>query len=101
VVGCAVQHIEIYTDGGCHGNPGPGGWAYVIATDGSRVEGFGGAPQTTNNKMELEAVIQALRVVASDSSAPRVVTVHTDSQYVRNGITTWIKTWMSQPRRNR
>jgi len=90
-----VQNIEVYTDGGCHGNPGPGGWAYVIETDGGRTEGSGGDPQTTNNKMELEAVIQALRKVAQDSSEPRLVTVRTDSQYVRNGITTWIKTWMS------
>lgn len=90
-----MQNIEVYTDGGCHGNPGPGGWAYVIETDGGRTEGSGGDPQTTNNKMELEAVIQALRKVAQDSHEPRLVTVHTDSQYVRNGITTWIKTWMS------
>ena len=90
-----MQNIEVYTDGGCHGNPGPGGWAFVIETDGDRAEGSGGDPQTTNNKMELEAVIQALRKVAQNSREPRLVTVRTDSQYVRNGITTWIKTWMS------
>ena len=94
MVRCAVQQIDVFTDGGCHGNPGPGGWAYVIEADGQRLEASGGEPNTTNNRMELEAVIQALRAVAQRSEAPRLVTVHTDSQYVKNGITTWIRTWM-------
>ena len=89
-----MHHIDVFTDGGCHGNPGPGGWAYVIETDGQRDEASGGEPDTTNNRMELEAVIQALRAVAQRGDEPRTVTVHTDSQYVRNGITTWIRTWM-------
>lgn len=94
MVRCAVQEIDIYTDGGCHGNPGPGAWAYVIETEDGRIEEAGGEPDTTNNKMELEAVIRALRVVADGPRPPRLVTVHTDSQYVKNGITTWIATWM-------
>lgn len=89
-----MQKIDVYTDGGCHGNPGPGAWAYVIESAGERTEGSGGDPYTTNNKMELEAVIQALRTVGDSYGPPRTVTVHTDSQYVRNGITNWIKTWM-------
>lgn len=89
-----MQKIDIYTDGGCHGNPGPGAWAYVIVSEAEREEASGGDRHTTNNKMELEAVIQALRVVAERTRAPRAVTVHTDSQYVKNGITSWIATWM-------
>ncbi len=98
VVGCAVQRIDVYTDGGCHGNPGPGAWAYVVrAVAGSEAtfrEDAGGDPQTTNNRMELEAVIRALRAVAEHFGTQGDVTVHTDSQYVRNGITSWIATWM-------
>ena len=90
-----MTKIDVYTDGGCHGNPGPGGWAYVIRSDEGLVEQSGGDSQTTNNRMELEAVIRALGDVAGrygDTGSD--VTVHTDSQYVRNGITSWIRTWM-------
>jgi ribonuclease HI len=87
-----VQEIVIYTDGGCHGNPGPGGWAYVLVTGNERIERSGAAPGTTNNRMELRAVIEALQTVAEFTGDGRV-TVHTDSQYVKNGITDWIHTW--------
>jgi ribonuclease HI len=88
------KEIEIYTDGGCWGNPGPGGWAYRIHLDGETLEGNGGDAATTNNRMELTAVIEALRLVRKDESlAKRPVVVHTDSQYVKNGISSWIETW--------
>jgi ribonuclease HI len=84
-----VSDVEIYTDGACKGNPGPGGWgAWLRAGDHER-ELWGGAAHTTNNRMELTAVIEALAVL----NRPSRVTLHTDSQYVRNGITTWIHDW--------
>ena len=84
----------MYTDGGCHGNPGPGAWAYVIRINGDITEGSGSDRETTNNRMELEAVIRALGVVVDRHGSQTDVTVHTDSQYVRNGIMSWIATWM-------
>jgi ribonuclease HI len=81
--------IVAYTDGACSGNPGPGGWAAVIVNDGEREEISGGAPATTNNRMELTAVIEALRRVPA--GAP--VTVVTDSQYVLKGMTSWVAGW--------
>ena len=88
--------IEIYTDGGCWGNPGPGGWAYVLITDdGTVITNSGSSLMTTNNKMELSAVIEALKSISlSSSNASLNLVVHTDSQYVKNGITTWIHTWV-------
>jgi ribonuclease HI len=84
--------IEIYTDGGCSGNPGPGGWAFVLRADGVfEKEASGGAKATTNNRMELTAVIQALKTCLAYE--PKKVVVNTDSQYVRNGITSWIRNW--------
>ncbi len=84
--------IEIFTDGGCIGNPGPGGWAYVLTHGTDQKQAYGAEPNTTNNRMELTAVIQALSEArAIDAALP--VAVHTDSQYVKNGITTWIHTW--------
>lgn len=89
------HHIEIYTDGGCSGNPGPGGWAFTLAADDAvRMEKNGGERMTTNNKMELEAVINALEE-AKRLSAEAIV-VNTDSQYVKNGITLWIKSWKAK-----
>jgi ribonuclease HI len=86
--------IHIYTDGGCHGNPGPGGWAYIIEAEGLRHTAEGASLRTTNNRMELEAVIRALTYVADRGlCSEAAVHVHTDSQYVRNGITSWIHTW--------
>jgi ribonuclease HI len=90
----AEQAVIIYTDGGCSGNPGPGGWAFVLSDGERRRERSGGAPQTTNNRMELTAVIEALETVAADEDLRgRPVELYTDSQYVRNGITDWIKRW--------
>ncbi len=82
-----------YTDGACIGNPGPGGWGSVVYfTDGSVYEMGGADAQTTNNRMEMQAAIQALKVFrASGQTEP--VTLYTDSEYVKNGITKWIKGW--------
>jgi ribonuclease HI len=86
---------EIYTDGGCSGNPGPGAWAYIILHDGRRREASGAERETTNNRMELTAVIEALREM---HRRPRrettTVDVYTDSQYVQLGISRWIRTWL-------
>jgi len=89
--------LKIYTDGGCSGNPGPGGWAYVIIMRTFQGENIiaqekGGVQDTTNNKMELTAVIEALRKLKT-MDVPRQVTVYTDSQYVQKGISEWINTW--------
>ena len=84
--------ILIYTDGGCSGNPGPGGWAFVVSENGEIKEyRSGGDKATTNNKMELTAVINALKYAKSIEE--RDVTILTDSQYVKNGITQWIISW--------
>lgn len=88
-----MESIEIYTDGGCHGNPGPGAWAFVIQLSDD-AEDSGSELQTTNNRMELQAVIEALRYVVRQEYCDRAINVHTDSQYVRNGITTWIRSWL-------
>lgn len=95
--------IEAFTDGGCSGNPGPGGWAYHLtvrapAADGGAarppVEGSGAAPRTTNNRMELAAVIQALLAVRGLPEHPAAeVVVVTDSTYVQQGIVSWIRRW--------
>jgi ribonuclease HI len=82
--------VEIYTDGACSGNPGPGGWGAVVTYGGHEMELHGGeAAPTTNNRMELMAAIQALESL----SRPSVVRLHTDSSYVRNGITSWLSSW--------
>lgn len=87
--------IDIYTDGGCSGNPGPGGWAFVILSNGEKTTGTGGEKATTNNRMELTAVISALKQVeASGEPQGTALTLSTDSQYVKNGITSWIHNWM-------
>jgi ribonuclease HI len=83
------REVRIYTDGACIGNPGPGGWAALIEADGQREELSGAAPQTTNNRMELTAVIEALRRVPP----PTPVRVITDSQYVMQGLTRWLPGW--------
>ncbi|AFG36682.1 ribonuclease HI [Spirochaeta africana] len=88
-----AKNYNIYTDGGCHGNPGPGGWAYVIEFDGEHTENSGSDGATTNNRMELSAVIEALTWVQHRGDY-REIHVTTDSQYVKNGITTWIHTWV-------
>jgi len=89
-----MDDILVFTDGGCSGNPGPGGWAYVIVADGVTHERWGAEPVTTNNRMELSAVIAALETVLADATlAGRPLTVYTDSQYVQKGISAWIASW--------
>ena len=81
--------IDIYTDGACSGNPGPGGWGVLILDGEERREFYGGEAETTNNRMELMAAIRALQETAEDGE----VRLHTDSQYVKNGINDWINNW--------
>lgn len=87
-----MDKIDIFTDGGCSGNPGPGGWAFV-ALDGESLLSYssGGEASTTNNRMELTAVIRALETCKVLEA--HKVRISTDSQYVKNGITTWIHKW--------
>jgi ribonuclease HI len=84
--------VYAYTDGACLGNPGPGGWGVVIAFNGAEQELSGGEALTTNNRMELTAAIEALRVTAGQHSGTAVI-ITTDSQYVKNGIMQWIAGW--------
>ncbi len=111
-----MNDIVIYTDGGCSGNPGPGGWAYILEDASGEAIGSGGESMTTNNRMELRAVIEALKAaelrppalgggaaspagpaqaqdLGGGGAARAEVVLYTDSQYVKNGITTWIKSW--------
>jgi len=81
--------VIIHSDGACSGNPGPGGWGAILEYDGRERELFGGAPETTNNRMELTAAIEALSAL----KRPCAVELHTDSEYLRNGITQWIHGW--------
>jgi ribonuclease HI len=81
--------VTIYTDGACSGNPGPGGWGAILVSGGHEKEIKGGEPATTNNRMELAAAIAALEAL----KRPSLVDIHTDSQYLRNGIMTWIHEW--------
>ena len=84
--------VDIYTDGACRGNPGPGGWAAVLSAGGREKEIFGAQPLTTNNRMELQAVIEAL----SSLKRPLQVRLYTDSQYVRRGILEWLPQWKAR-----
>ncbi len=84
--------VIIYTDGGCKGNPGPGGWGAVLSYNGREREIWGGEPHTTNNRMELMASIMSLETL----NRPCRVELYTDSQYVRNGITAWIGGWKAR-----
>jgi len=88
-----TEEVEIWTDGGCRGNPGPGGWAYIVRDAGTTRESSGFEPSTTNNRMELTAVREALSSL-SGAPASASVSIHTDSQYVQKGITEWIHTWV-------
>lgn len=81
--------VDIYTDGACSGNPGPGGWGAVLRFKGRERDLKGGEPLSTNNRMELMAAIAALETL----KRPCTVRMHTDSQYLKNGITVWIKRW--------
>ena len=84
-----LPKVEIFTDGACRGNPGPGGWAALLRTGEKEREISGGEKLTTNNRMELRAAIEALRAL----KRPCRVELHTDSNYVRDGITKWIHGW--------
>ena len=81
--------VEIFTDGACSGNPGPGGWGAILRSGAHEREISGGEPATTNNRMELMAVIEALRALKGHSAA----TIHTDSRYVMDGAEKWLKGW--------
>jgi ribonuclease HI len=83
------QHVVVYTDGACSGNPGPGGWGAILVWGDKEREIKGGEPNTTNNRMELMAAIAALEAL----KRPCAVEIHTDSQYLRNGIMSWIHSW--------
>ena len=88
----APQIIEIYTDGACSGNPGPGGWGVLLRIGDKEREINGGEAETTNNRMEMMAAIQAFEAL----KRPSQVHLHTDSTYVRNGITKWIHAWKAR-----
>ena len=81
--------VNIFTDGGCRGNPGPGGWGALLQSGNAEKEIWGGEPDTTNNRMELTAVIRALEALKRQIP----VNIHTDSQYVHKGISEWIHNW--------
>jgi ribonuclease HI len=84
-----TEAVRIYADGACKGNPGPGGWGAVLQHGGKEKEIFGGETRTTNNRMELTAVIRALEALTK----PSLVEVYTDSQYVQKGISEWLRDW--------
>ena len=84
-----MKHVDIFTDGACSGNPGPGGWGAVLLSGGHEKELCGGERDTTNNRMELTAAIEALEALTE----PCQVTLTTDSTYVRDGITRWLANW--------
>ena len=83
------KKADIYTDGACTGNPGPGGWGVLIEIDNENIELSGGDRETTNNRMELMAAIKALEEIDKDYE----ITLYTDSNYVKDGITSWISNW--------
>lgn len=89
-----LPHVELYTDGACSGNPGPGGWAYILKhpASGKAREAAGAEAQTTNNRMELMAVIEGLRALSRESE----IDLYSDSQYVLNGLKDWIKGWKAK-----
>lgn len=87
-----MKRVIIHTDGGCSGNPGPGGWAAVLEYNGRTKELSGAVPDTTNNRMELTAAIEALRALKE----PCAIEFHTDSQYLRLGITEWLPQWKAR-----
>ncbi len=84
-----MKKVRIFTDGACQGNPGPGGWAAILQYGDREKEIFGCAPETTNNRMELTAAIEGLRLLKE----PCEVEITTDSEYLKNGITNWISKW--------
>ncbi|WP_111640861.1 ribonuclease HI [Marinimicrobium alkaliphilum] len=84
-----MKKVEIFTDGACRGNPGPGGWGALLRYNGEEKSLYGGEPGTTNNRMELQAAIEGLSALRE----PCEVVLTTDSQYVRKGITEWLVNW--------
>jgi ribonuclease HI len=84
-----MARVEIFTDGACSGNPGPGGWGAILRAGAHEKEMWGGDSETTNNRMELMAAIMALETLKS----PTTIDLHTDSTYVKDGITKWIHNW--------
>ena len=84
-----MDEVEIFTDGACRGNPGPGGWGVLLRMNHNTKELYGGELETTNNRMELMAAIKSLQAL----KRPSRVSLTTDSQYVRKGITEWISNW--------
>lgn len=84
-----MTKVEIYTDGACKGNPGPGGWGVLLRWNGHEKELFGGEADTTNNRMELMAAIMAIEALTRETEAD----LYTDSKYVRDGITQWLPKW--------
>ena len=87
-----TPQVLIYTDGACRGNPGPGGWGAVLIWGGREKELCGGEPATTNNRMELTAACEALEALKK----PCTVELHTDSQYVKTGISEWLRVWKAK-----
>lgn len=90
------QTLNIWTDGACKGNPGVGGWGVLLKYGDKEKHLFGGEPDTTNNRMELMAVIKALQAI----TRPCDIVIHTDSQYVKNGMTLWMSNWKQNNWRN-
>ncbi len=86
-----MPDVEIYTDGACSGNPGAGGWGVILRSGSHEKELSGGAAETTNNRMELQAVIEALKALKTECS----VTLYTDSRYVMDGVNQWLPNWKS------
>ncbi len=84
-----MKHVEIFTDGACKGNPGPGGWGALLRMGQHEKELFGSDPETTNNRMEMTAALRALNALIE----PCEVTLHTDSRYLIDGMTKWIEGW--------
>ncbi|MEH6582113.1 MAG: ribonuclease HI [Halioglobus sp.] len=84
-----MKHVEIFTDGACRGNPGPGGWGALLRFQGKERELYGGEPESTNNRMELQAAIEGLKALSERCE----VTLTTDSVYVQKGITQWLPGW--------
>jgi ribonuclease HI len=87
-----MKKVEAFTDGACRGNPGPGGWGAVLRFNGHEKELYGAEPETTNNRMELTAAIEALNALTRDCK----VVLTTDSEYLRKGITEWLQQWKSR-----
>ena len=87
-----MKEIEVFTDGACRGNPGPGGWGVLLRIDGGETSLWGGENNTTNNRMELKAAIMALEYFEEDIA----LSITTDSTYVKDGMTKWLENWKSK-----